>query len=135
MNTNRYKYVEHQTIPSELVGIEHQINSLNRWDKGRVDSCGIYLKSKLSKGGFRHHFHYDIKMGIKTVVEVRPNPKWSDLPSKYFILRKFKSSDENCLTEISELYYCRDCEVYCWSNNRIVMDDSLFNHFSIIKNP
>ena len=128
MNTNRYKYVEHQTMPSDLVGIEHQINSLNEWDKKRVDGCGIYKKSKLSKGGFRHHFHYDIKMGIKTVVEVQHNPKWSWKPSKYFILRTFNSKDGCCLTEISELYYCLDCEVYCWSNNRILMKDSVSNH-------
>ena len=141
MKANRYKYIEHSIIPSELVGIEHQIKSLNRWDKERVDGCGYYLKSSLSKGSLRHHFYYDKKMGVKMIIEIQPIRKWSSNPSKYFIFRKYRGSKEinrsdtnnGYKVELSELYFCRNCEVYCWSHNRIVMDENVLWNFSMIK--
>ena len=110
----KYSYKCHSTIPSELINVKSIVENADTIQKTYINRCKKYHRSQLSKN-MRHHFIYDEKMGIKQVIEFEN--KWINNPSKYFVIRDFIYKGERVI-EHSELYCCRDCEVYCWSNNR-----------------
>lgn len=110
----KFNYKYHSEIPEILLNVKSIVDNADVLQSEYIQRCKRFQKSKISSG-FRHHFNYDEKMGIKHIVEFKNN--WNGNPSKYFIIRDFMYKDERCI-EFTELYQCRDCEVYCWSNNR-----------------
>lgn len=119
----KYEYKYHSEIPSELKNVKSIVENADVLQSEYIERCSRYQKSKISKS-FRHHFNYDRKMGIKHIVEFKN--LWNGNPSKYFVTRDFMYQNERCV-EFTELYQCRDCEVYCWSNNRHIQPQSVWS--------
>ena len=122
----KYRIVEHNSLPLELRNIKSVVNSQHHKDETMIHKCQKLIgggNNKLRTQGQRHHFYYDPKMNIIRCLEYI-NTWDMSFPSRYYITRKYKSSKptpQNCYyVEESELYYCFDCEVYCWSNNSLI---------------
>ena len=128
----KYKVKEHRVLPLELRTIKSVVNSQEHIDKtcGGLKKCDRNIgggNGKLRRNGQRHHFYYDEKMNILRCVEYI-NAWDEEMPSKYFITRSYipgqhlnlPNPQQYKLVEESELYYCRDCMVYCWTKNSII---------------
>ena len=120
---NRYSFKHHIVIPNEIRNVKSNIENGSQLKQQMVSDCKSKQKATYHKN-IRHHFLFSKDMGVSAVVEIIDNWKL-DFPSKYFIQRTFNSKNKS-ITEISELYKCRDCEEYCWSNNRVVYPYGLF---------
>jgi hypothetical protein len=128
--TERYSFVNHRILPTELKDISNKIKSSDKLHKQMIDNCKINKKSKLSKP-HRHHFIFDETMGLDCVVEKLDTWR-KDYPSKYFVKRTFKDKNGKgkMMVELTELFMCRDCEVFSWSDNRILIDYDIFSLFN-----
>jgi len=120
---NRYSFKHHIVIPNEIRNVKSNIENGSQLKQQMVGNCKSNQKSILSKNN-RHHFLYSKNMGISVAVEIIDSWK-IDFPSKYFIQRTFISNNKS-ITEIAELYRCRDCEEYCWTNNGVIYPKGLF---------
>ena len=90
-----------------------------------ISRCKRNQAASLSEN-IRHHFIYSDDMGLDQVIEYKDKWKGTEHPSKYYIKRYTKHNGIAC-RELSELYKCRDCNVYCWSSNRIIYPHFIFD--------
>ena len=130
-NKRRFKIIKHSVIPSDLKLTKDDKEFL-RENKHKIQKeCELFRASVISRNLRRHHYHHNELVEDKLISCVEVNDKWNDNPSKYFIIRAYRNRNDEGMIEISELYWCRDCEVYCWENNRIQMN---YNYWRVLQN-
>ena len=130
-NKRRIEIIKHSEIPSDLklTKVEKKFLRVNKHKMKK--KCVLFRASVISRNLRRHHYHHNELVEDKLISCVEVNDKWNDKPSKYFIIRAYRNRNDEGMVEISELYWCRDCEVYCWSNNRIQMN---YDYWSVLQN-
>ena len=130
-NKRRIEIIKHSEIPSDLklTKVEKEFLRVNKHKIKK--KCVFFRASVISRNLRRHHYHHNELVEDKLISCVEVNDKWNDKPSKYFIIRAYRNRNDEGMIEISELYWCRDCEMYCWSNNRIQMN---YNYWSVLQN-
>ena len=122
INKRRFEIIKHSTIPSDLKLTKDDKEFLRESQRKMKKKCELFRASVISRNLKRHHYHHNIFVQDKIISCVEVNDKWNDNPSKYLIVRAFKNRNDESMVEQAELYWCRDCEVYCWNNNRIQMN-------------
>ena len=125
--TDIEKIIDHRKT-SDTIENKHIIDSMLKCNYFNISNglSGVSYRFKTN----RHHFQYDKDMGI--IIAIRVIDKYSNNnPPKYFIIRSVYHNKRNYISqfELSELYLCRDCEVYCWSKNRIIIPDFILSEF------
>jgi len=131
INKKRFEIIKHSETPSDLK-LTKDVEEFLRENKHKMkNECKLFRASVISRNLKRHHYHHNELVEDKLISCVEANDKWNDKPSKYFIIRAYRNRNDEAMVEISELYWCRDCEVYCWSNNRIQMN---YDYWSVLQN-
>ena len=120
-NKRRVKIIKHSTIPSELKITKDEKEFLRENKHKMKNACQAFRASVISRNRIRHHYHHNELFQDKIISCVEEYDKWNDNPSKYFIIREYRNRKKEHMVNISELYWCRNCEIYCWTNNRIQM--------------
>mgnify|MGYP001354889841 CR=1 FL=1 len=130
MNTDKYHYEYYTEIPSELRDVKSIVANADELQLEYISRCKRNEKAQLSDS-FRHHFIYENNL-VGTIQQIiKFNNRWSDNPPKYFIKRYFRPSKSDIIYyETSMLYKCRDCDVYCWSDNRVVVPYNVWQMIS-----
>ena len=121
INKRRFEIIKHSEIPSDLKLTKDDKEFLRESQHKMKNECEFFKASVISKLK-RHHYHHNTLVQDKIISCVEVNDKWNDNPSKYLIVRAFKNRNDELMVEQAELYWCRDCEVYCWNNNRVQMN-------------
>ena len=120
-NKRRVKIIKHSTIPSELKITKDEKEFLRENKHKMKNACQAFRASVISRNRLRHHYHHNELLQDRIISCVEEYDKWNDNPSKYFIIREYRNRKKEHMVNISELYWCRNCEIYCWTNNRIQM--------------
>ena len=120
-NKRRVKIIKHSTIPSELKITKDEKEFLRENKHKMKNACQAFRASVISRNRIRHHYHHNELLQDRIISCVEEYDKWNDNPSKYFIIREYRNRKKEHMVNISELYWCRNCEIYCWTNNRIQM--------------
>ena len=129
-NKRRVKIIKHSTIPSDLKLTKDEKEFLRENKHKMKNACQAFRASVISRNRLRHHYHHNELLQDRIISCVEEYDKWNDNPSKYFIIREYRNRKKEHMVNISELYWCRNCEMYCWSNNRIQMK---YDYWSVLK--
>ena len=128
-NKRRFKIIKHSVIPSDLKLTKDEKEFLRENKHKMKNACQAFRASVISRNRIRHHYHHNELLQDKILSCVEEYDKWNDNPSKYFIIREYRNRKKEHMVNISELYWCRNCEIYCWSNNRIQMK---YDYWSVL---
>ena len=131
INKRRFEIIKHSETPLDLKLTKDDKEFIRGNEHKMKNECELFRASVISRNLKRHHYHHNELVEDKLISCVEVNDKWNDNPSKYFIIRAYRNRNDEGMIEISELYWCRDCEVYCWSHNRIQMN---YNYWSVLQN-
>ena len=129
-NKRRFEIIKHSEIPSDLKLTKDEKEFLRENKHKMKNECEFLKASVISRNRIRHHYHHNQFVQDKIIACVEVNDKWNDNPSKYFIIREYRNRKKEYMVNISELYWCRNCEMYCWSNNRIQMK---YDYWDVLK--
>ena len=131
-NKRRVKIIKHSTIPSELKITKDEKEFLRENKHKMKNACQAFRASVISRNRLRHHYHHNELLQDRIISCVEEYDKWNDNPSKYFIIREYRNRKKEHMVNISELYWCRNCEIYCWTNNRIQMKKDYWHVLKMI---
>ena len=121
INKRRFEIIKHSETPSDLKLTKDDKEFLRENKHKMKNACQAFSASVISRNRIKHHYHHNELVQDKIISCVEKYDKWNDNPSKYFIIREYRNRKKEYMVNISELYWCRNCEIYCWSNNRIQM--------------
>jgi hypothetical protein len=129
----RYEYIFHQDTPEELdtnpdeLSVEYE--ELKRLWR---ENCGRYRTNP------NHHFHISRGMirdnQVFQICEITDNWKL-DIPSKFYVIREIHKQGNHKFVDMVELYLCPNCEVYCRSQNSIVLPFKLWKKLELSNLP
>ena len=130
INKKRFEIINHSETPLDLKLTKDDKEFIRENKHKMKNECELFRTSVISRNLKRHHYHHNELVQDKIISCVEKYDKWNDNPSKYFIIREYRNRKKEYMIEHSELYWCRNCEMYCWSNNRIQMK---YDYWSVLK--